>query len=181
MFSFAVGRYVFQQQPVGVVKHQSRGGALLLDSGGEEHGSASQLHLLVERADDGQRVLEVRRSYSPGPEAGFRPGVAFIEETGVLFIGAGDWAAAYSVGPPMKLWEESVEAGFWSWSRHGDVVLMSAELTLAAWDTAGRKLWSTFVEPPWSFRVQEDAVHLDVMGTPSRFSLHSGPESLPAG
>jgi len=29
---------------------------------------------------------------------------------------------------------------------------MSAELELAAWRTDGTKLWTTFVEPPWTYR-----------------------------
>ncbi|WP_224372782.1 hypothetical protein [Hyalangium versicolor] len=179
MFSFAVSGYVLHWDPARAAAHRVNAGALLLDSGGEEHIDASRMRLVVERADDGRRVLEVGRSYSPGPESGFQPGVAFVEETGVLFVGAGDWAGAYTVSPPMKLWEERVDVGFWGWSRHGDVVLMSAELSLAAWDTTGRKLWDTFVEPPWSFHVKEGLVHLDVMGSSSRFSLRSGPEAEP--
>jgi len=50
-------------------------------------------------------------------------------------------------------------------------VLMAAELALAAWDRTGRKLWSRFVEPPWSFLVVDDKVHLDVMGKHTEFSL----------
>jgi hypothetical protein len=41
---------------------------------------------------------------------------------------------------------------------------MAAELELAAWDRSGRKLWSRFVEPPWTFQVVEDKVHVYVMG-----------------
>jgi hypothetical protein len=62
----------------------------------------------------------------------------------------------------------------WGWRQHDDVVLMSAELELAAWSTDGTKLWTTFVEPPWSYRVVGDRVVLDVMGAARTFDLRSG-------
>jgi len=52
---------------------------------------------------------------------------------------------------------------------------MSAELEMAAWDTRARKLWSTFVEPPWDYQVDGGLVHLDVMGTRSDLPIASGP------
>jgi hypothetical protein len=106
---------------------------------------------------------------------GFNPGVLLVPETGVLFIGAGDRLLAYKLDGPQRLWEDNANAGFWSWQQHGDFVLMAAELELAAWDTHGKKLWTTFVEPPWTYRVDGDQVHLDVMGSKSSFSISSGP------
>jgi hypothetical protein len=41
---------------------------------------------------------------------------------------------------------------------------MSAELELAVWTTDAMKLWSTFVEPPWSYRVPAGQIELDAMG-----------------
>ena len=32
-------------------------------------------------------------------------------------------------------------------------MLMLAELEFAAWDLKGKKMWSTFVEPPWVYDV----------------------------
>ena len=74
----------------------------------------------------------------------------------------------------MRLWEDEVSFGFWFWARHGDVVLMGAELELAAWDIHGRKLWLRNVEPPWDYRVDGQVVVLDVMGMMSRLDLHTG-------
>ena len=71
----------------------------------------------------------------------------------------------------------SSDVGFWGWRRHGDIVLMSAELEFAAWDVSGRKLWSTFVEPPWSYEILGDRVELDVMGRKSSFVAGIGPPS----
>jgi hypothetical protein len=52
---------------------------------------------------------------------------------------------------------------------------MAAELELAAWDTDGRKRWTTFVEPPWEFEVVEGIIRLDVMGRKSEFPVATGP------
>jgi hypothetical protein len=109
--------------------------------------------------------------------AGFAPGVVFVPETSALFIGAGTTLLAYALdGAPRRLWEDETEVGFWRWRRVGGVVLMSAELELAAWDVLGRKLWSTVVEPPWSYEVRNALVRLDVMGSVREFPIESGPE-----
>ena len=39
---------------------------------------------------------------------------------------------AYELARPARLWEDEADCGFWSWTRRGRVVLMSAELELAA-------------------------------------------------
>jgi len=52
---------------------------------------------------------------------------------------------------------------------------MSAELELAAWSTSGVRLWTTFVEPPWTYEVTQGILHLDVMGSLSSFPLKEGP------
>ena len=57
-----------------------------------------------------------------------------IPETSLLMIGAGERLLAYDLETPRRLWEDEAEAGFWGWERHGGLVLMSAELELAAWD-----------------------------------------------
>ena len=52
---------------------------------------------------------------------------------------------------------------------------MAAELEFAAWNTHGQKLWAMFVEPPWSYSVQNGVIQLDVMDNLSTFSLLTGP------
>ena len=99
-----------------------------------------------------------------------------IPETNVLFIGAGTRLLAYHLDRPRRLWVDENNAGFWGWAQHGDVALMSAELELAAWDRNGRKLWTMFVEPPWTYRVESGMVDLDVMGRLSSFPIASGPD-----
>ncbi len=118
-------------------------------------------------------ALELR--YEPSWE--FYPGVLVVPETDVLFVGAGERLLAYDLAQPARLWEDVADTGFWRWTRHGDVVVMSAELELAAWSLEGAKLWTRFVEPPWSYEVTDDVLELDIMGVKSEFSLRRGPEN----
>ena len=128
--------------------------------------------------------VEMRRA-SPWPflcvaqqyerKGGGYPGVLLVPETAVLFIGAGERLLAYDLRGPTRLWEDQAGAGFHGWQRHEVVVMMSAELELAAWDLRGVKRWSTFVEPPWNYHVESGTVQLDVMGTVSSFPLWVGP------
>lgn len=110
----------------------------------------------------------------------FNPGVLVVPETDTVFIGAGTRLLAYSLaGTPRPLWEELTDVGFFCWRLHGGIVLMSAELELAAWSVAGEKLWSTFVEPPWHYTIEHEQVTLDVMGTVSSFPVVAGPQRAP--
>jgi hypothetical protein len=95
--------------------------------------------------------LVVAQRFSPCV-AGFDPGVLLVPETGVLFIGAGERLLAYNLQGPERLWEDKADTGFWLWQQHRNFVLMAAELELAAWDTNGKKRWTTFGEPPWTYR-----------------------------
>jgi hypothetical protein len=95
-------------------------------------------------------------------------------ETHLLFLGARTRLLAYDPENQCRLWKDVGEFGFGSWDRYVDVILMSAELEMAAWDTRGKKLWSTFVEPPWSYSVHAGAVKLEIMGTISVFPMSTG-------
>jgi hypothetical protein len=81
---------------------------------------------------------------------------------------------AYQLDHPERLWEDETDTGFWNWERHGEFVIMSAELELAVWDIQGQKRWSTFVEPPWDYELVDDLIHLDVMGQRTSFPLNRG-------
>jgi hypothetical protein len=120
--------------------------------------------------------LVITQRYSPSG-AGFTPGVLLIDEPARLFLGAGTRLLSYerSAGRWRRSWTDQAECGFWQWRQHHGVVLMSAELELAAWDTEGTKLWTTFVEPPWTYQVDADHVDLDVMGLRRSFDLRRGP------
>jgi hypothetical protein len=113
---------------------------------------------------------------------GFNPGIVVVPETATAFIGAGERALAYRLEPhPVRLWIDRAYVGFWSWARHGDFVVMSAELELAAWTIDGVKRWTMFVEPPWEYAVVDGRIELDVMGAKSSFDLASGPRAGGAG
>jgi hypothetical protein len=123
----------------------------------------------------GWPFLVVAQRYAPSDDC-FFPGVLVVPETARMFVGAGERILCYDLAAPARLWESSVDAGFWVWSRHGDLVVMAAELELAAWTLDGKKSWTTFVEPPWSYAVADGNVTLDVMGQLSEFPLASGPQ-----
>jgi hypothetical protein len=131
--------------------------------------------IAVDRETSDWPSLVVTQEYAP--TWGFGPGALLIPEACRLFVGAGDRLLSYECrsGPWSRSWIDEAEVGFWAWQQHDDVVLMSAELELAAWSTDGEKLWTTFVEPPWSYVVEEQRVRLDVMGELRVFSLSDGP------
>jgi hypothetical protein len=133
----------------------------------------------VSRADEPRQGLVLAERYEPSGESGFSPGVAFVPETAVLFVGAGTRLLAYTLlDRPERLWEDATYPGFWGWSVHKPVVLMAAELEFTAWTKNGEKLWTTFVEPPWSYLVAGERVRLDVMGNITEFPVSSGPEVI---
>ena len=132
--------------------------------------------LAVLRPGEEHPALVVAQGKGPGVY-GFGLGALLVPETGLLLIGAGARLLAYDLRPTpvRRLWQDEASLGFRYWRRHGAVVLMSAELELAAWDVEGRKLWTTFVEPPWEYTVAGEMVTLQVMGTRTTFPLRSGP------
>ncbi len=150
--------------------------ALLIDEVNLSDSEGKTCFLAVGRGSGsgGWPFLVVAQRYSPAG-FGFHPGVVVIPQTGLLLLGAGTRLLANQLDGPRRLWEDQADVGFWGWHRHGDFVLMAAELELAAWDRHGRKLWTMFVEPPWEYAVDGDVVRLDVMGRQSSFPLASGP------
>lgn len=112
--------------------------------------------------------------YAPS-RGGFAPGILVVPESHVAFVGAGTTLRAYRTSPDVQmLWMDEAELGFWSWCQHGSTVVMSAEVELAAWDIDGTKLWTRFVEPPWSYSVDGQLLSVDVMGSVTTFDLRTG-------
>src|SRR5262245_25495346 len=147
------------------------------DDFGIKGADGTSLVVAVERSSANWPQLLVSLRFEPGVESGFHPGAILIAENHLMLLGAGTRLLAYDLRTPGRLWEDTADLGFWPWKRHGDVVVMSAELELAAWDLRGKKLWSTFVEPPWHYSVQAGYVDLDVMGKKSRFLAADGPHT----
>lgn len=148
--------------------------AALSEGFGLEHEDWSAFYLVVRRGSDWP-FLSVAQRYWPDHWAGSHPGILLVPETDILFVGAGERVLAYDLRGPSRVWVDTADTGFHCWERYGDVVVLSAELELAAWDIHGKKLWSTPVEPPWEYRVEGGMVALDVMGAKSTFPLLIGP------
>ncbi len=155
--------------------------ATLHDDFGVQGADGTALVVTVMRSAVEWPDIVVSQRVSPGPEGGFHPGILVIPENQILLLGAGTRLLAYDLRARRRLWEDEADTGFWGWSRHEDTILMAAELEFAAWDVHARKLWSTFVEPPWSYDVAGSSVRLDVMGAKSNFSIRTGPPSGSAG
>jgi hypothetical protein len=175
MFRVSIGEYEVCCQAGGLpsmlCEYQQRA-TLSEDFGVADEAEASVCFISIGRVQQWPFLVVIQR-YSPSG-CGFFPGVLLVPEAYRLFIGAGRRLLAYDLCRPARLWEDEADCGFWSWSRHGSVVLMAAELELAAWDLSDRKLWSRFVEPPWTYTVAGGIVTLDVTGVVSRIHLQNG-------
>jgi hypothetical protein len=125
---------------------------------------------------EGKRVL-LATAFRYELAGGLGPAAALIPEPARLFLGAGVELLCYDLAGPSRLWRDQAEYGIHGWEVIDSVVLMSAELELAAWDTSGQKLWTTFVEPPWSYSIEGERIRLDVMGEISQIGLRSGRHS----
>jgi hypothetical protein len=173
------GWTILAQHGLPVIYQSYQQHAVLLDEFNLASDKGDSYFLAVSRAGDPWPRLVVAQRYQPCH--GFDPGIALVPETAVLFAGAGTRLLAYALlDPPRRLWEDAADMGFWRWSVHHSAVLMAAELELAAWTRSGEKLWSMFVEPPWSYQVVGEQVQLDVMGKKTQFPVSSGPQGQQA-
>jgi hypothetical protein len=121
--------------------------------------------------------LSVLQRFEPCA-GGSTPGVAVGAAGDLVLIGAGERLLAHRFTPRqvVRLWEGVAAGGFLGWDVRPDAVLAAAELELTAWSPDGAEQWWTVpVEPPWSHRVQDGRVLLDVMGERTAFPLRSGP------
>jgi len=168
------GWTIHAQHGLPVTYQHFRRHAVLSDEFGLASDEGDHCFLAVTWGGEPWPRLVVAQRYRPC--YGFDPGVAFVPETAVLFAGAGTRLLAYALsGRPRRLWEDAADVGFWHWSVHRSAVLMAAELEFAAWTRGGEKLWTAFVEPPWSYRVIGERVQLDVMGKKTEFPVSAGP------
>lgn len=121
---------------------------------------------------DHNEIVIAQRFWPSG--SGFDPAALITSDPDRLFVGAGERILYFDLDRGTLIWEDVVEMGFWGWSLHADVVVMSGELSFTVFDRAGAKLWSTFVEPPWGYECAANTVTLDVMGVKARYRLRSG-------
>jgi hypothetical protein len=139
---------------------------------GDEEGERA--FVLVHRADGAPTLLVVSH-HKPT----FGCGVHLVPETGVLLLGCGESVCAYDMATGNKLHHDITPYAFHSWGRHGDVVVMSAELEVAAYALDGTRLWAATVAPPWDYGVAGERMHTIVMGHRVEFSLREGPRGEP--
>jgi hypothetical protein len=163
-FVVSVGGYTVECTPCGL---PATYGALNVHAGLVEEIEIHQAGVCcvrVRRDEDEWPSLVVAQSHSLRG-AGFTPGVLLVPETRTLFVGMGERVLIYSLEPLRRVAQDTAEVGFWGWRRCGDVVVMSAELEIAAFDHAGgEKLWTLPVEPPWKYTVTGRMIDIDIMG-----------------
>lgn len=98
-----------------------------------------------------------------------------IPETGRLFAGAGRWVAVYALDAPAEPLLHDVLL-FWSMERHGDGVLVVAEISVALFDLRGHERWAAFADPPHDVTVEGDEVVIfeQLSSTTKRIRLRDG-------
>lgn len=171
--SICVGKYDIKCYPDGLPcnYHEIATHAKLVD---EFHiGDTHLCCVLIGRANEWPSVV-VAQSCELA-EAGFEPGIYLAQESDFLFVAVGERLLGYDLAESKRKWTDHAKGGFWRFARHESVVLMTAELELAAWNPKGDKLWNASVEPPWSYSVERGVVVLDEDGHKKRFSLFHGP------
>ncbi len=174
-FCITIGEYRLICIPDGIssLHDQYSAHARFVDEIDRSSDAPAACWLGIQHAGNDWPFLVIAQRYHP--EASMQPGVLLIPETQRLFVGAGARLLAYDLGQVSRLWEDTADYGFWFWDQHGDYVLMAAELELAAWTLQGRKVWTMFVEPPWSYTCADGVIYLDVMGRRSSFAISGGP------
>ena len=113
-------------------------------------------------------------SADPVDYGGFYPGFLLVAETDTFFIGAGTVIKIYDLKNHKKVFQKELSVGFWGWERFGEYVVMLEELEFGIYDLSGAQLWSTFVEPPWTYKIDNDIITLDVMDETTRRNIKTG-------
>lgn len=110
----------------------------------------------------------------PVDYGGFYPGFLIIPETEILFIGAGIIIKTYDLKNHKKVFQKDTFVGFWGWQRWAEYVIMLEELEFGVYDLKGNEIWSTYVEPPWTYEINEGIVTLNVMDKLSYRNIITG-------
>ncbi len=113
-------------------------------------------------------------SSDPIDYGGFNPGLILVPETDILFIGAGTNVRIYDLKHQLKLFVKELHCGFLGWKRYDDFIIMQEELEFGIYSLTGQEIWSTEVEPPWTFSIEIDTVKLNVMNEISFRDLKTG-------
>ena len=103
-------------------------------------------------------------------------GILYIEDTGLLFLGAGTHCSCFSLIEDKWPWNDSNILDFVSWMLIGDAVIMKAEREVSCWNVRGRLLWGAYLDEDWTIEIEgEDAVTLTNGNHIHSFNLYIGP------
>lgn len=174
MFQVTIGEYYLTLVSEGLpdLYNEYKSRAILVDEIDIRNSEGKNCFVSVGKNNDWP-FLVVAQRYSPAGY-GFFPGVLLVPETKLLFIGAGERLIAYDLEIPKRIWNDSTYCGFFNWKQFNRIILMSAELELAAWEINEKKLWSTSVEPPWDYKIVNGEIVLDIMGIKTIFDIETG-------
>ena len=177
MLEISVGKYTFYCHTPGLpdLYEEYVERATLAEQIGLSSAEGTSAFLAIGNPDEWPFLVVAQRCI-PGENSGFHPGAIIVPETDILFIGGGKRLLAYDLKVLKRLWEDEASICFRSWNRSGDVILMSAEDELAAWDIHASKLWSTFADPPWSYSVIDDTLMFEMAHETSFFPIRKGPQ-----
>lgn len=173
MATVTIGDYKLEiVEGLDVERYEDR--ARLVDKVDLELEDAASFTLAVGKVGS-EPEIALGQKYEPAT-SGSDAGILLLPEAKMLFVGAGQRIAAYSLVSAERLWLETVDGCFWRWRQHGDVVIMSASHEVSCWTTQGTKLWSQLIEPIWSYEVAKDRMLLKLISHALEFSLYEGPD-----
>jgi hypothetical protein len=175
MFQITQGKYTINCLSIGLpsIYDDYKKRAKYVDEININNSDGENMFLSITEGKDWPEIVIAQR-YNPSVINGFYPGVLIIPEKELMFLGAGDTISLYDLKNKNKKWKDSVDLGFWGWSIYNQYVVMSAECEFAIFTNEGHKLWTTFVEPPWDFKIEFDIVELDIMGNKKHYNISDG-------
>lgn len=103
------------------------------------------------------------------------PEVLMVPETDVLLVASGQTIESFDLAKRIKIERyDDNWAGLWGLSRHGDFVVAQAEVELAVWSLAGKKVWAAFADPPHKYTVDGNVLKLVDFRGKHTFDLGTG-------
>lgn len=93
-------------------------------------------------------------------------GILLVEETGLLFLGAGTYSGVIDLNRLLIIQEKVVDS-FWHYERVSDWILELGELDCFLYNKAGSQVDCAPVDPPYEYTVTPDGIRFEciVYGT----------------
>lgn len=165
MIEFSIDNYnitVFVGQPPDILDHYKSHAKFIDDNDLKNDGT--EVYVIISKGFLRPDHMIVAFRSDPIGYAGFRPGIHYEKETGVLYIGAGRVIKTYSLADNRLVFQKDHGFGFWGWTKHGKYVIQQEETEFGIFDLNGQQLWETSVGPPYDFNFLEDKVILEFDG-----------------